>query len=629
MVMNGGGAAALGARIEGTRERVLSVEERYRALVRNFPKSAIVLFDHDLRFVLVDGPEVNASGYSKELMEGRTLWEALPAEFAKVVEVNMRRVLAGEEFTAELPFDGRMYRYEYVPVRDDAGAVLYGLIVATNVTERHTMESQLRRSEERFAKIFHVMPNPFAVTRAADGVLIEVNAAFVELLGWSREEVIGKSTVELGMWPDPTRRADVLEMLQDRPKVENLDMPVRCKDGRVLHGVVSFSSLELDGTACIFFAYQDQTEKLRTLRALELSEARLRGLADATFEGIAITQGGKILDVNDQLAAMYGQHREDLLGHGVIDLVAPESAELVRGKMSARDDHPYEHLALRADGTRFPVEVRGRHAVIQGTPVRVTAIRDVTQRKKDEAERDRLIAELSARNAEMEEFAHTVSHDLKSPLVTISGFLGALERDIAEGDRSRIQGDMARIHSAASKMMRLLNDLLELSRVGRVTEPKEDVALADVVAEVLELLSGSIAARGARVVVDRPLPVVRGSRLRLLQVVQNLVENALKYMGNEKQPLIEIGERPDPTGRVCFVRDNGIGIKPMHAERVFGIFEKLDPKSEGTGLGLALVRRIIEYHGGRVSVESDGAHGSTFVLWFPRDSSPAREREVT
>jgi PAS domain S-box-containing protein len=629
MDVSGGGAIPEGMK-EGRASGVpiTSPEERYRILVRSFPRSAILLFDHELRFLLVDGPEVAASGYSKEAMEGRTAYETLPAEFVALVEGNMRRVLAGEEFSAELPFGDRHYRYDYLPLRDASQNVVYGLIVATNVTERHAIEVELRRTNERFSKIFAVTPDPLVVTLLADGTILEANQAFIDAFGWTREEVIGATTLALGMWIDPSRRAVLTTLLRSSGKLESLELPFRSKDGSVRHYLVSLAQLELEGTPCAYVVFRDQTERLRTLRALEMSEARLRGLADATFEGIAITQGGKILDANDQLAAMYGKKPEDLIGQDVSELVAPESLDLVQSKMRERNDRAYEHVAIRADGSRFPVEVRGRHATIQGLPVRVTAIRDVSQRKKAEVEREHLIAELSARNAEMEQFTYTVSHDLKSPLVTINGFLGALESDIQVGDGERIKSDMERIASAASKMMRLLDDLLELSRVGRIAIASERVDLRDVIAEALELVSGPLAARGARVVVQGSLPVVAGSRLRLLQVFQNLLENALKYMGNQPNPLVEIGERPDATGLVCFVRDNGMGVKPAHAERIFGLFEKLDPRSEGTGLGLALVRRILEYHGGKVSVESDGMHGSTFVLWFPREPKPSVEREA-
>jgi PAS domain S-box-containing protein len=590
----------------------------YRALLRNFPNSAIIVCDRQLRFVLVDGPELAATGFSKESMEGRTIYEALPADFAKLVEGNMRRVLGGEEFSAELPFGDRIYLYNYVPIRGNDGLVLYGVIVATNVTAHRSVEAALKKSEERFARIFHATPEAIGVTRAADGTLLEVNPAFEKAFGWSRDEAVGKTTLDLGMWHDATRRDAIVAALRETGRVDSIETPVRRKDGTLIEGLISLSVVELEGEPCVFFVFRDQTERVRAMRALEASEARLRSLSEATFEGIAITQNGVVIDVNDQIATMFRTTRQAIIGRPVISFVAPESMDAVRTQMQTETDEAYEHLSKRPDGSVFPVEVRGRRTGSLAAGVRVTAIRDVTQRKKDEAERERLIAELRARNAEMEQFAYTVSHDLKSPLVTINGFLGMLQRDLAEGDPFRIRADLGRIGSAATKMMRLLNDVLELSRVGRASQLRERVSLHEVVREALELVAGPVEARKVRVIVSDALPDVVGDRSRLVQVVQNLIENAVKYMGDRPEPLVEIGVRPDAHRAVCFVRDNGIGIKSVHAERIFGLFEKLDPKSEGTGVGLALVRRILEYHGGGIAVESDGANGSTFVFYLPK-----------
>jgi PAS domain S-box-containing protein len=493
------------------------------------------------------------------------------------------------------------------------------------VSRETDIASALRNSEERFARIFYASPEAIGVSQASDGCIVEVNPAFEATFGWSRSEAVGKTTIELGIWFDPAQREHTLNVLGEGDKLDNVELKGRRKDGTLLDGAVSVSKVELEGRPCFFFVFRDQTERLRAMRALKASEDRLRSLSEATFEGIAITDGGRIVDVNDQIAQMFRSTRARFIGNPVIDLVAPESVQLVREKMKDGLDEPYEHLCVRADGTIFPVEVRGKRAVIGGSAVRVTAIRDITRRKQDEVERERLIAELRARNAEMEQFAYTVSHDLKSPLVTINGFLGMLQRDLSDGNVERVQSDVQRIQSAASKMMRLLNDVLEVSRVGRVSRESERVPLRDVVMEALELVSGPIDARRARVIVAESMPAVHGDRVRLVQVLQNLIENAVKYMGDQADPVVEVGVRPDPTRVVCFVRDNGIGIKPVHAERVFGLFEKLDPKSEGTGVGLALVRRILEYHGGGISIESDGSSGTTFVVHFPLPEARFRE----
>jgi signal transduction histidine kinase len=175
-------------------------------------------------------------------------------------------------------------------------------------------------------------------------------------------------------------------------------------------------------------------------------------------------------------------------------------------------------------------------------------------------------------------------------------------------------------------MHRLLDDLLELSRIGRVVHPPEDVPLGGLVREALELLKGQLEPRGIVVEVAPDLPVVRADRRRLLEVLQNLLENAAKFSGGQERPRIELAMREDGGERVFFVRDNGRGIEPRFLERVFGLFEKLDPGGEGTGVGLALVRRIVEAHGGRVWAESAGlGRGATFCFTLPSGGSGAAQ----
>jgi signal transduction histidine kinase len=226
--------------------------------------------------------------------------------------------------------------------------------------------------------------------------------------------------------------------------------------------------------------------------------------------------------------------------------------------------------------------------------------------------------ELEASSAELERFTYVVSHDLKSPLVTIRGFLAYVERDARAGDLDRLESDLGRIRAAADRMGRLLDDLLELSRTGRIDRPHEDVALDGVVREARALVEGRLGARGVRVEVEEPLPFVRGDRQRLVELVQNLLDNAAKFMGDRKGPEVRIGARDEGAGAgqvTLYVRDNGIGIDPAHHGRVFELFHRLDPRVEGTGLGLALARRIVETHGGRIWVESAGAgRGSTFCF---------------
>jgi PAS domain S-box-containing protein len=233
--------------------------------------------------------------------------------------------------------------------------------------------------------------------------------------------------------------------------------------------------------------------------------------------------------------------------------------------------------------------------------------------------RKNLIEELESKHAELERFTYAVSHDLRSPLVTIRGFLGYMEKDAREGNAEAFHRDMRRVISATDRMDNLLKDLLELSRIGRLVNKPRDIPFGELVREAVEIVHGRIEQSGITLRIHPNLPSIYGDKARLIEVLQNLLDNAAKYMGDQKEPFIEIGTdgRDDSGNLIFFVRDNGIGIDPQYHERIFGLFDKLDPTSDGTGIGLALVKRIIEFHGGRIWVQSEAGKGSTFLFTLP------------
>ena len=235
------------------------------------------------------------------------------------------------------------------------------------------------------------------------------------------------------------------------------------------------------------------------------------------------------------------------------------------------------------------------------------------------AELQKLLEELETKNAELERFTYTVSHDLKSPLVTIKGFLGYIEQDAATSNTERLKGDIRRISDAVETMRQLLNDLLEFSRVGRIINPSETISFEELAREAVALVQGGIMERNIEVRIASGMPAVFGDKRRLLEVLQNLIDNAAKFMGGQKSPQIEIGwEGEKDEKSVFFVRDNGVGIAPRYHEQVFGLFNKLNPDVEGTGIGLTLAKRIVEVHDGRIWVESEVGKGATFYFTLPK-----------
>ncbi len=335
---------------------------------------------------------------------------------------------------------------------------------------------------------------------------------------------------------------------------------------------------------------------------------------------------GTLTFVNDLYCKTFQRSREELIGFNFYELIPAERrAQVAADIRQLTPEQPtmeHEHEVLQPDGTVGWQRWINRLLLDDnGVPVEYQALGiDVTERKKAEIDRERLLNELAARNAELEQFTYTVSHDLKSPLITIKGFASYIQRDIATGNLERISTDLQRIIVAADRMYQLLEDLLNLSRAGRKLSQPSRIGLGLLISEAAASVSGRLAERNVYLHLPPNLPEVYGDRTRLREVFQNLIDNAAKFMGDQPNPQIWIDARlADQPGFVLVsVRDNGIGIEPRHAERIFGLFERLNMQIEGTGIGLALARRIVEAHGGKIWVESEGlGKGATFYLTLP------------
>ena len=360
--------------------------------------------------------------------------------------------------------------------------------------------------------------------------------------------------------------------------------------------------------------------------ALKQSESRTRALLEAIPDMIfEMDHEGNILlfvpssTINPLLPP------EEFLGKNIRQVMPSDVAEQTMFNI----ERTLESGMLQVFEYKLPAYDENRYyeaSVIKNDVGTVIAmVRDITLRKWAETEREDLInkleiqkAELEDKNSELTQFAYTVSHDLKSPLVTINGYLGYIEQDAMSGNIERLKKDTQRIQEAVNKMHALLTELLELSRIGRMMNQPEDTPFNDLVKEAMDIVHGQLVSRRITVLIQPNLPEVQGDRQRMTEVLQNLIDNASKYMGDQIDPLIEIGQQGVEDGKpIFFVKDNGIGIAPEYHERIFGLFNKLDAKSEGTGVGLALVKRIIEFHGGRIWVKSEAGLGSTFYFTMP------------
>ncbi|MFZ3147689.1 MAG: PAS domain S-box protein [Methanothrix sp.] len=495
--------------------------------------------------------------------------------------------------------------------------------------ERNRAQEALLESEKKYRLLINNANE--AIIVAQDGLLKFVNPMTFELLeGYSEQELIDKPFTE---FIHPDDRSHVVENYRRRIANEEA-LPryafrVVTRAGIVKWVEIHADLIEWQGKPASLNFLTDITESKRAEEALAFTYTILRTQQELSIDGILVVdENGKILSYNPRFVEMWGipldviesQSDERALQSVTDKLASPEEfMQKVKHLYEVQDEISSGEVILK-DGRsfdRYSAPMIGASGKYYG---RVWYFRDITERKQAEEVRERLVTELESKNTEMERFIYTVSHDLRSPLVTINGFVGFLQSDLAKGDSERVKVDLKMISSAISRMENLLKDTLELSRIGRVANPPDVVAFTDIVQEALDQISEKVMVSGVQVTIQPDLPSVNVDRMRIVEVLTNLMENSIKYIGDQPHPSIEVGCRLDGGETVFFVKDNGIGIDTSQHDKIFGLFYKVDKKSEGSGAGLAIIKRIIEVHGGRIWIESELGKGCTvcFTLAEPK-----------
>ena len=508
--------------------------------------------------------------------------------------------------------------------------------ILLDVTDRRDVEEALHQQHSLLEGTLQATADGILAV-SSEGRITSYNRQFLELWRVPREilqasDIAALAEYILAQLSNPESVQPRIRIFNDPSKADTFDT-LEFTDGRVYERF-SRPQLVADRVVGRVWSFRDVTARHWAVASLRESEHKFKMLFESANDAILIMNETAILDCNQVSETMYGSPREKIIGQSLTHF-SPEqqpdgqpSAGLAAGKIRATlagTPQFFEWLHTRADGTRFNAETNLSRLELRGQPVIQAIVRDITARKLAEAAQREaeqlyrnLVDTLKRKNSELERFTYTVSHDLRSPLITIKGFAGGLQTDAQAGRTDRLAADLKRIVLAADKMSDLLNGLLELSRVGRIVNPPRQVSMARITQDVLELLAGSIAQRQARITVQPDLPPVHGDPQRLQEVLQNLVENALKFSLPGRPPEIEIGCDATASPAVFFVRDQGRGLEERFRESIFGLFNKLDPRSDGAGIGLALVRRIVEFHGGIVWVESPGlGQGATFYFTLP------------
>ena len=456
--------------------------------------------------------------------------------------------------------------------------------------------------------------------------IAECNDTLARMYGYtSAKQLVGTHLLDLqnSREVNETNHQATLTLVKEGYRSGNRETQEKRRDGTTAYFLNNAVGMIEDGCLTGIWGTQlDITALKVTEEALRRSESRTRALLDAIPDMIfEFRRDGMILQfISSSSASKPLLPPEQILGKRIREVlpasVANQTLFAIERVLDSDQVHAFEYQLVQDNENKT---FEARITPLSADTV-LAIVRDVSLQRWILGEREKLINELERKNAELERFSYTASHDLKSPLITIKGFLGFLRKDAESGNIARLEADIQRISDAADKMQQLLNDLLELSRIGRLVNVSQKIDLNDLLSDVLELLQGRIQGGKVRVSVSENLPHVYGDRSRLLEVWQNLIDNAAKFMVDQPEPHIEIGlagETADGSS-IFFVRDNGMGIDPAFHHRIFGLFDKLDPRTEGTGVGLALVKRIVEFHGGRIWVESEPGNGAIFYFTLPQ-----------
>ena len=535
--------------------------------------------------------------------------------------------------------DGTFYSEEMTitPVGDAAGAITHFVAIKQDVTERKGMEQTLRESEAKYRSLFETMIEGFCTIemvfdgggRPVDYRFLEINPAFEQQTGLQNAR--GKLIRELV----PNHDAHWFETYG---KIALTGEPACFENeakamGR--HYTVSAWRVGGLGSRKVAILFND-------ISARKLAEARLRRFYETDLFAVLYWKiNGGVVDVNDQFLRMTGYTREDLRAGRLnwANLTPPEFQafdEDARRQVTETGVHlPYEKQFIRKDGSRV-WGLFSAAAYADDRTQGVSVILNITERKRAEAALAEAKAELVQKNHELEQrvaertaslqqalveterFAYVASHDLQEPLRTVSSFSQLLARRY----RHKLDADadeyISFIVEAAARMQTLINDLLALSRIGTRGKLFAPVGCDDILREVQENLGRAIVESGTAVTHDQ-LPVLVADRTQLAQLFQNLISNAIKFRQTSEPPRIHVSAARQNGGWQLSVRDNGIGIDPQFFERIFIVFQRLHNRDEypGTGIGLAICKKIVERHGGRLWVESAPGKGSTFHFNLP------------
>ena len=534
-------------------------------------------------------------------------------------------------------------------------SLTYGITLMIN----GRLITDIKTEEEKFSKAFHSSPYAITLTRLSDGQIIEVNKTFFKISGYQPEDLQGKTTIDMRLWDNEEDRFATVDELMRTGKVQGKEFQFRGKAGNKIAGVFSAETFTIKGEIIALSSINDITKRKQAEEELEKTARQWQTTFDATNDAIWILdKEQRVIRSNKTAERFFHRPYEEFIGKQCWELVhgtrqpIPE-CPILRAKHSLRR----ETMELQIGDSWFGITVDPILDEKNNLVGFVHIVSDITERKQAEDEIKRLYQEmessvnektkdlyqsqlallnvvddlnentkklattnqsLGALNKELEAFAYSVSHDLRAPLRSIDGFSAALLEDYKKKLDKTGENYLQRIRLASQRMGLLIDDLLKLSRVARSEFHAEIINLSEMAQEIVQEYKKNTSGKTVEIVIQEGI-IAQGDPHLLRIALTNLIENAWKFTGKQKNPLIEFGTTLNEGKNVFFIRDNGVGLRYAYVGKLFGAFQRLHNTDEfpGTGIGLATVQRIIHRHRGKIWAKGEVGKGAVFYFTIP------------
>ena len=623
-------AAGVGAVRKGTRRRSAEAaqqdsEDQYRTLLNEVHDYAVLMLDLKGRVVTWNSSAERIKGYDAEQIIGENfscffthddIKRGRPEAILRIAAANGRH----EEQSMRVRKDGSQFvaSLTYTALMDAAGK-------PRGFSEITRDLSETKESGAKFRGLLEAAPDAMIVVNER-GEIVLLNLQAEKQFGYHRDELLGKmvnSIVPRGF--AERLLADGLRSAEDALAQQigtGIELTARRKDGSEFPIEIMLSPLRSTEGILVTAAIRNISVRKDAERHLVQMENKYRGLLEAAPDAmVVVNEAGEIVLLNLQAETQFGYRRDELLGQKMSNIVPAGFPErLVADSLRSAEDALAQQIgtgieltARRKDGSEFPIEIMLSPLESADGVLVTAAIRDITARKSSEAQLLEKVKELKRSNEELQQFAYIASHDLQEPLRMVASYTALLARRYKGKLDSDADEFIAFAVDGASRMQLLIRDLLAYSRVGSKGKELADTSSESALEQAIRNLRGAIEGSGALVTHDA-LPSVMADEMQLTQLFQNLVGNAIKYR-RAGVPRVHITAVPKDAGKWMFaVQDNGLGIEPQFFEKIFGVFQRLHKREEfdGTGIGLAICKKIVERHGGAISVESIFGQGSTF-----------------